>query len=402
MEDAYIYDAIRTPRGRGSAKATGALADLSPFELLQTLYDALEQRTQLDRNIVEDVILGCATQAKEQAGNIAKASLMYSAWPDHISGMTVNRYCSSGLDAVNIAAMKINVGQAKCILAGGVEMMSRVPMMSDQAAIFMDPALATKCRMVMMGNGADLIASLHDVTREQVDEVAFISHQRAAKASSEGWFKSVIPVFNHATGQLVEHDECIRPQTTMQSLAELTPSFAALGRVGTDDLQLASHATLKSISHVHTPGNSPALADAAALVLVADQSLQASGIKPRAKIIATTTVCGDPLESVSGCATATQKLMAEQGLAADDVDLFELHEAFAATTVKCRQLLQIGDEKLNVNGGVIALGHPMGATGSIMVGTLIDELERRGLKRGIVAASGAAATGTAMLLELVV
>ncbi|MFT5137930.1 MAG: acetyl-CoA C-acetyltransferase, partial [Arenicella sp.] len=222
-----------------------------------------------------------------------------------------------------------------------------------------------------------------------------------AKATSEGWFKSVIPVFNQTTGQLVTHDECIRPQTTMQSLAELSPSFAEIGIAGADALQLASHGLLKSISHVHTAGNSPALADAAALVLVADQSLQASGLKPRAKIIATTTVCGDPLESVSGCATVTKKLMTEQGLIADDIDLFELHEAFAATIIKCQQLLQIGDEKLNVNGGVIALGHPMGATGAIMLGTLIDELERQGLERGIVSTSGAAGTGTAMLIELV-
>ena len=400
MQQAYIYDAIRTPRGRGTAKATGALADLSPFELLHALYESLEQRTNLDKTLVEEVVLGCVTQAKEQAGNIAKASLLYSGWPEQIPGMTVHRYCSSGLDALNVAAMKVNVGQVKCALAGGVEMMSRVPMMSDQAAIFSDPALAAKCRMVMMGSGADLVASLHGVSREQVDEVALLSHQRAAKARDEGWFKSLIPVLNPITGQLVERDECIRPQTTMQSLAELTPSFAELGAQGVDALQLASHPQLNCISHIHTAGNSPALADAAALILVADHSLQALGLKPRAKIIATTTVCGDPLESVSGCATATQKLMVEQGLAADDVDLFELHEAFAATVIKCQQQLNIDEQKLNVNGGVIALGHPMGATGAIMVGTLIDELERRGLKRGIVATSGAAATGTAMLLEL--
>ena len=400
MEQAYIYDAIRTPRGRGTAKGTGALADLSPFDLLHALYKALEERTNLDKTMVEEVVLGCVTQAKEQAGNIAKASLLYSGWPEQIPGMTVHRYCSSGLDALNVAAMKVNVAQVKCAIAGGVEMMSRVPMMSDQAAIFSDPALAAKCRMVMMGSGADLVASLHEVSREQADEVAFLSHQRAAKARDEGWFKSVIPVLNPTTGQLVEQDECIRPQTTMQSLAELTPSFAELGAQGVDALQLASHPQLNCISHIHTAGNSPALADAAALILVADHSLQALGLKPRAKILATTTVCGDPLESVSGCATATQKLMAEQGLAADDVDLFELHEAFAATVIKCRQQLNIDEQKLNVNGGVIALGHPMGATGAIMVGTLIDELERRGLKRGIVATSGAAATGTAMLLEL--
>lgn len=399
MEQAYIYDAIRTPRGRGSANATGALADLSPFELLNALYEALEQRNNLDKNRVEEVVLGCVTQAKEQAGNIAKASLLYSGWPEKIPGMTVHRYCSSGLDALNVAAMKVNVGQVTCALAGGVEMMSRVPMISDQAAIFSDPALAARCRMVMMGSGADLVASLHDVSREQADEVAFISQQRAARARAQGRFKSVIPVLNPTTGQVVEHDECIRPNTTMDSLAGLMPSFAELGSQGVDALQLVNHPQLQCISHIHTAGNSPALADAAALILVADKSLQETGLKPRAKIIATTTVCGDPLESVSGCATATKKLMDEQGLVVGDVGLFELHEAFAATVIKCQQELEIDHQKLNVNGGVIALGHPMGATGAIMVGTLIDELERQGLKRGIVATSGAAATGTAMLLE---
>lgn len=400
MRQAYIYDAIRTPRGKGSAKATGALAGVSPYELLQILYEALEQRTGIDKNSVEDVILGCVTQAKEQAGNIAKSSLMYADWPQHIPGMTVQRYCSSGLDAINIAALKVNTGQANCVIGGGVEMMSRAPMMSDQATIFLDPELAAHCQMVMMGNGADLVATLHDVTREQADEVAFRSHQRAAKARSEGWFKSVIPVLNKATGKLIEHDECIRPQTTMQSLAQLEPSFAQLDAAGADALQLAGHPQLELIRHIHTAGNSPALADAAALVLVGNESLQALGHKARARIIATTTVCGDPLESVSGCATVTKKLLADQGLTVGDIDLFELHEAFAATVIKCKQELNLHDDKLNVNGGVIALGHPMGATGAIMTGTLIDELERRGLKRGVVATSGAAATGTAMLLEL--
>lgn len=401
MEQAYIYDAIRTPRGKGSPKGTGALASLSPFELLQTLYQALEERTNLDRTIVEDVILGCATQVREQAGNIAKSSLMYSGWPDNIPGMTINRYCSSGLDAINIAALQVNAGQAKCVIAGGVEMMSRVPMMSDQANIFLDPELAVRCRMVMMGSGADLVATLNGVTRQQADEVAFNSHQRAAEARSKGWFKSIIPVYNKATGQFVEHDECIRAQTTLKSLSELKPSFAELGALGADALQLAGNPQLTSINHIHTAGNSPALADAAALVLVGDKSLQVAGYKARAKVIASTTVCGDPLESVSGCVAATQKLMAEQGLTVDDVYLFELHEAFAATIIKCKLQLGLSDEKLNVNGGVIALGHPMGATGAIMAGTLLDELERRESKRGIVATSGAGAIGRAMLLELV-
>ncbi len=401
MEPAYIYDAIRTPRGRGTPKGTGALAQCTPFELLDALYKTLEQRQALDRNAVEEVVLGCVTQAKEQAGNIAKSSLLYSGWPEQIPGMTVHRYCSSGLDALNVAALKINVGQISCAIAGGVEMMSRVPLLSDNATVFSDPQLAARCKMVLMGNGADLVASLHNVSREQADEVAYLSHQRANNARANGWFKSIVPVLNTATGQHIEQDECIRPQTTMESLAELPPSFVELGAQGVDALQLASHPQLDTISHIHTAGNSPALADAAALILVANHSLQASGLKPRAKIVATTTVCGDPLESVSGCATVTKKLMADQGLSNNDIDLFELHEAFAATVIKCKQELKLNDDKLNVNGGVIALGHPMGATGAIMVGMLIDELERRELKRGIVATSGAAATGTAMLIELV-
>ena len=401
MEQAYIYDAIRTPRGKGTPKATGALAGVSGFELLGTLYQALEERNNLDRELVEDVVLGCVTQAKEQAGNVAKASLMHAKWPDRIPGLTVNRYCSSGLDAINIAALQVNAEQAKCIVAGGIEMMSRVPMMSDQATIFLDPEMAARCRMVMMGSGADLVATLHGVSREQADEVAFKSHQRAAKARSNRWFKSIIPVLNKQTGRLVEDDECIREKRTLQSLAELEPSFAELGVLGADALQIQGHPQLTSIRHIHTPGNSPALADAAALVLVGDKSLMAAGYSPRARIVAATTVCGDPLESVSGCVAATQKLMTEQGLTVNEVDLFEIHEAFAAIVTLCQQQLNLSDEKLNVNGGVIALGHPMGATGAIMVGTLIDELERRGLKRGIVATSGAAAIGKAMLLELV-
>ena len=397
MNQAYIYDAIRTPRCK--AKADGGLADLTPFQLMKALYDAIEQRNELDKSQVEDVILGCVTQAVDQAGNIAKSSLMYANWPDPIPGITVNRFCSSGLDAINFAALKINAGQARCTLAGGIEMMSRVPMLSDKATVFSDPAVATRCRMLMMGSGADLVASLYDVSREQADEVAFNSQQRATNARAEGYFKSIVPVENKAKGITVSQDECIRPQTPLESLAAMEPAFAKLGAQGVDAFLLSSHNQLAEIHHIHTAGNSPAMCDGAALLLIGDESLQAQGLKPRAKIIAAASTCGDPLEVISGCVAATQKLMREQGLSADDIDLFELHEAFAATTIKAQRDLGIGDDKLNVNGGVIALGHPMGATGAMMMGMLIDELERRGLKRGIVAASGAGGTGTAILIE---
>lgn len=398
MNQAYIYDAIRTPRGR--AKDSGGFYDLTPLDLMKTLYDAMEQRTGIDKNKVEDVILGCVTQAVEQAANVAKTSLLYAGWPAHIPGITVNRFCSSGLDAINFAALKINAGQASMALAGGVEMMSRVPMLSDKASVFADPQLATRCRMLMMGSGADLIASQYDVSREEADRIAALSQQRAAAARDNGWFASIVPVENTVKGITVEQDECIRAQTTVEGLADMAPSFEGLGAKGIDAFQLQANPDLNSISHVHTAGNSPAMADGAALVLVGDESVgEAYGIKPRAKIVAATSLCDDPLTVISGCAAATQKLMQQQGITSADVDLFELHEAFAATVVKCQRDLDISEDKLNVNGGVIALGHPMGATGAVMAGMLLDELERRDQRVGIVAASGAAGTGTAMLIE---
>lgn len=400
MKQAFIYDAIRTPRGR--AKNDGGLTDLTPFELLKVLYDALEQRTHLDRNRVEDVVLGCVTQVGEQGGNIAKASLLYAGWPDHIPGLTVNRYCSSGIDAINIAAMKVMTGQAQCTIAGGIEMMSRVPMLSDKATLFSDSAQALSHRMLMMGSGADLIASLYDMSRQQVDEVAFKSQQRAAHARTQGWFSSIIPVFNPVKGIMVSADECIRETASMEELGALKPFFADIGAQGVDALQCQEHPELETIRHVHTAGNSPAMADAASLILIGDESLSDTlSQPPRAKIIAMATVCDDPLEVVSGCAKATATLMSQQGLKASDIDLFELHEAFAATSIKCQLSLGIGDEKLNVNGGCIALGHPMGATGGIMMGTLLDELERRKSTTGIVAASGAAGSGAAILIQCV-
>lgn len=400
MTTPFIYDAIRTPRGK--ARPEGALADLSSLDLLKVLYGALETRTGLDRDRVDDVILGCVTQSGEQAANIAKTSLAYAGWPAHIPGMTINRFCSSGLDAVNLAALKVIGGQADACVAGGVESMSRQPMLSDKAAVFTDPKLAAQCRILMMGSGADLVASLYDVSREQADAVALASQQRAARARDNGWFPSIVPVHNPTRQITVERDECIRDSTTAESLAAMPPAFAELGAKGIDALQLQSNADLTSIQHVHTAGNSPAMADGAALVLVADEAFASvSGSQPRARIVAAASICGDPLEVISGCVAATQKLLAGQGLQPDEIDLFELHEAFAATTVKCQRDLGISADKLNVNGGVIALGHPMGATGAMMLGSLLDELERRELTRGVVAASGAAGIGTAMLIERV-
>jgi acetyl-CoA C-acetyltransferase len=401
MRDAYIYEAIRSARTR--AKDTGGLHDLTPHELLKQLYDHLLERTGLNPELIGDVILGCVTQHGEQGANIAKTSALYAGLPAHVGGLTVNRFCSSGIDAISIAALKVAAGQEQAVIAGGVEMMSRVPMLADQAPAFMDPKFAARCQMLMMGSGADLIASLHGVTREQADAIALESQQRAAHAQQAGYFSSIVPIENPEKDMTVIEDECIRGAITPEQLAELPAAFAELGAKGVDQAQLAGYSELTEISHVHTAGNSPAMCDGAAALLIGDAELgEQLGRQPRARIVAAASACGDPLQVLSGCVNATQRLLADQDLAADAVDLFELHEAFAATTIKAREDLGISGDKLNVNGGVIALGHPMGATGAIMAGTLLDEMERQDLKTGVVAASGAGGSGSALLLERVI
>lgn len=400
MQDAFIYDAIRTPRGK--AKADGGLHDLPPFELLKPLYHALVDRNGLDPAVVGDVVLGCVTQYGEQAGNIAKSSALYAGWPSSVSGLTLTRFCSSGLDAINVAAMKVMVGQEQATVGGGVEMMSRVPMMSDKAAIFSDSETALAARILLMGSGADLIATLQGATRAEVDGVALASQQRAAAARAEGRFESIVPIYNAATAKWVKDDECIRPQTTLDSLAQLPASFADLGAAGADAVQLAKYPQLKAIDHVHTAGNSPAMADAAALTLIGNRALgEQFQMAPKAVIKAMVNASDEPLMVLSGCIAATQKLLLRTGLGVEDIDLFEIHEAFAATIIKLQNELKIPSDKLNVNGGVIAMGHPLGATGAIMMSTLIDELHRRDAQRGIVATSGAAGSGTAILIERV-
>ncbi len=398
MRPVYIYDAIRTPRTR--ARADGALHDLLPHDLLKALYRALEERTGLDPAVVGDVILGCVTQHGEQAGNIAKTSSLYAGWPSSVGGLTVNRFCSSSVDAISIGALKVAAGQERAVVAGGVEMMSRVPMLADGATVFSDPQFAARCQMLMMGSGADLIATLLGVSREQADAIALQSQQRADAARRNGYFKSIIPIANPARHTVVSEDECVRGDTTLASLARLAPAFAALGAGGVDAVQLAAYPQLKQIEHVHTAGNSPAMADAASLLLLGDEALgEQLQVPPRARILAAASASDDPLQVLSGCVAATEKLLRQEQLSSADVDLFELHEAFAATVVKCQRDLAISEDKLNVNGGVIALGHPMGATGGIMTGVLLDELERRGQQLGVVAASGAAGAGSALLIE---
>jgi acetyl-CoA C-acetyltransferase len=400
MQTAYIYDAVRTPRGK--ARPDGGLHDLTPFDLLNTLYQSLQQRCGLDPSQVNDVILGCVTQSGEQAANIAKTSTLYAGWPGSVPGLTVNRFCSSGIDAINIAAMKIQTEMDQLVIAGGVEMMSRAAMLSDNPAAFTDIRLASRLGMYMMGSGADLVASLCDVTREQADAVALLSQQRAARARDLGFFKSIIPVNNTVKDKIVERDEIIREQTSPASLRAMEPAFAELGAKGVDASLLSGFDQLDNINHVHTAGNSPAMADGAATMLLGNEAAgKQLAVKPRARIRAMININDDPRTVIAGCVEAAKTLMQRQGLCGADIDLFEIHEAFAATMVKCKRDLEIDDDKLNVNGGCIALGHPLGATGAMMAGTLLDELERRDLSLGLVAASGAAGAGTALLIERV-
>lgn len=397
MSDALIYDGVRSPRAR--AKEGGGLHGITPHELLAQLYRALGERTGLKPENIDDVVLGCVTQYGEQAGNIAKASTLYAGWPFQVPGITVNRYCSSGVDALALAALKIQGGVAKQVIAGGVEMMSRVPMLADDACVFKDPAFAAQCRMLMMGSGADLIASRAGVSREQADTVAFSSQQRSAKARDAGYFaKSIVPI-QTPEGE-ASADECIRPDTTLEGLAGMDPVFAKIGAAGVDAYQLKGSPGLDAIEHIHTAGNSPAMADAACVLLLGDSDCAAVlGVSPRARIAASITVAADPLEVLTGCVEAVRALLDRTGLSADDIDLFEIHEAFAATSVVAEREFGLDGERHNVNGGVIALGHPMGATGAIMTLTLLDELERRGLRRGIVSAAGAAGSGSALLID---
>lgn len=400
MSQVYIYDAIRSARTR--AKPDGGLASLTPVQLMAGLYEHIKTRNTLDPQLVEEVALGCVTQAGEQAANIAKTSLMAAGWPQCIPGITVHRFCSSGLDAVNIAAMKIWANQAKVTLGGGIEMMSRVPMLSDKATAFTDPEFAAQHHFLLMGSGADFIATRYGFSREALDEVAFKSQQNAAAAQAQERFTSVVPILDAINNRWIDQDECIRAGTTRESLAAMPPAFEALGQAGADAIQSRAYPQFQSIMHGHTAGNSPAMCDGAALVLLGTEELAESlGHSLKARILDTLSVCDEPLEVVSGCVNAVAKLMQKHGLSTDDIDLFEIHEAFAATSLRAQQQLQIDDDKFNVNGGCIALGHPMGATGAMLLGTLIDELTLRNQNLGIVATSGAAGTGTAMLIERV-
>ncbi len=396
MIDAFVLEALRSPRTK--AKESGGLHELTPSDLLAKLYEALVLRTQVDPVSLSEVIRGCVTQQGEQAANIAKTSALRAGWPASVAGMTINRFCSSSIDAIALAAMKVNCGQTSALVAGGVEMMSRVPLLADGARVFADHDFGVNHQMLLMGVGADLIASRGEISRADLDAVAFGSHQRALRAQKEERFTSIVPI---ATSKgLVCSDECVRPSLTHDRLAAMPSVFGDLGKAGSDQVQLAKFPDLSEISHLHTAANSPAMCDAAAVLMIGSAEFaEAQRVKPIARIVDTVTCCGEPLEVVSGCVEATKAILERNQLVPSDVDVFEIHEAFAATIVKLQRELAIDHARLNVNGGCIALGHPMGATGAIMAGTALDELKRIRGRLAVVAASGAGGTGSALLLE---
>lgn len=396
MKKAFIYDAIRSPRTK--AKDSGGLHELTPTALLAQLHNTLIDRTQFDPHRLSEVILGCVTQYGEQAANIAKTSALLAGWPPEVAGLTINRFCSSSIDAVALAAMKINAGQSSALVAGGVEMMSRVPLLADGARVFADHKFGVSHQVLLMGAGADLIATRVGASREDCDEIAFLSHQRALAAQTEKRFSSIVPI-KTSVGEILE-DECVRASLTRERLAGMPAAFAELGAEGSDDVQLAVFEDLGAISHVHTAANSPAMCDGAALLLVGDEVMQDQvSVAPRVEVVDSMTCCAEPLEVVSGCVMATGEILRRNGLSTSDVDVFEVHEAFAATIVKLTRELDLTLDKVNVNGGCLALGHPMGATGAIMVSTAIDELHRVDGEFAVIAASGAAGSGSGLLLR---
>jgi acetyl-CoA C-acetyltransferase len=401
-EDAFIYDVARTPRGRG--RASGSLHGVKPVALISDLIvSVLERNPGLDPAAVDDLVLGVVSPVSEQGADIAKVAAIVAGLPDEVGGVQVNRFCASGLEAVNMAAQKVASGWDRLVLAGGVESMSRVPMGSDGGALLSDPATMYDHRLVPQGTGADLIATLGGWGRDDVDAYAVRSQARAAQASASGWFdRSLVPVRDGVGEVLLDHDELMRPDSTPESLGALPPAFARFGEAGFDDMALQKYHWVPRIDHVHTAGNSSGIVDGAALVVVGSGRVgEELGMTPRARIVHTAISGSDPTLMLTGPTPATRKLLEQTGLEVDDIDLFELNEAFAAVVLRYQADLDIPEEKLNVNGGAIAMGHPLGATGAMLVGTMVDELERRQARRAVVTLCIGGGMGLATLIERV-
>ncbi len=401
--EAYIYEAIRTPRGRG--KANGSLHGVKPVTLVTGLIDELRTRHPgMDPNAIDDLVLGCVTPVGDQGADIAKTAAIFAGLPDTVAGTQVNRFCASALEAVNIAAQKVRAGWDNLIIAGGVECMSRVPMGSDGGAWAMDPETAYDTYFVPQGISADLIATTEGFTRDDVDAYAVQSQQRSAAAWAAGNFaKSVVPVKDRNGVILLDHDEHMRPDTTVESLGKLKPSFAGIGEMGGfDAVALQKFHWVEKIDHVHTPGNSSGIVDGAALVVVGNEQVGKDfGMAPRARIVATAVSGADPTIMLTGPTPATQKALKTAGLTVDDIDVWELNEAFAAVVLKWVKDFDLPMEKVNINGGAIAMGHPLGATGAMILGTVVDELERSGGRYGLVTLCIGGGMGLATIVERV-
>ncbi|KUN57421.1 acetyl-CoA acetyltransferase [Streptomyces canus] len=403
VPEAFIYDAIRTPRGRG--KTSGSLHTIKPVSLVVGLIDELRTRHPgLDPAAIDDLVLGIVSPVGDQGGVLPRVAALAAGLPDTVAGLQLNRFCGSGLEAVNTAAQKVRSGWDRLVIAGGVESMSRVPLGSDGGAMMNDPETNLVTSFVPQGVAADLIATIEGFTRETVDRYAERSQRLAAAAWSGGYFtKSVVPVRDRNGITTLDHDEHMRPDTTADSLAALKPSFAQLGeKGGFDAVALQQYHWVERIEHVHHAGNSSGIVDGAALVLIGDERIGAEhGLTPRARIVATATSGADPTIMLTGPVPATRKLLDHVGLTVDDIDLFEINEAFAAVPLKYAKDLKIPAEKVNVNGGAIAMGHPLGATGAMLAGTMVDELERRQARRAVITLCIGGGMGVATLIERV-
>ena len=401
MSEAYIIDAIRTPRGKG--KKDGSLHQVKPISLLTGLLNELQARHQFDTAKVDDIVLGCVTPIGDQGADIAKTAAIAAGWDNDVAGVQINRFCASGLEAVNLAAQKVRSGWEDLVVAGGVESMSRVPMGSDGGPWALDPETNMACDFIPQGIGADLIATIDGYTRSDVDQFAEQSQKKAAAAQANGYFNaSIIPVKDKAGVIILDKDEFIKPTTTAEGLGKLNPSFATMGQMGFDAIALQKYPEVGAINHVHHAGNSSGIVDGAAVVLIAsEQAVKEQGLKPRAKVLATALVGADPTIMLTGPAPAARKALAKAGLTIDDIDLFEVNEAFAAVVMRFINEMKIDPAKVNVNGGAIAMGHPLGATGAMILGTLLDELERQGKKRGLATLCVGGGMGIATIIELV-
>ncbi|MEV4055572.1 acetyl-CoA C-acetyltransferase [Amycolatopsis sp. NPDC049688] len=400
--EAYIYEAIRTPRGKNKG---GALHGTKPVDLVVGLINELKVRhSNLDPKAIDDIVLGVVSPVGEQGAVIARTAALNAGLPETVAGVQLNRFCASGLEATNTAAQKVRSGWDNLIIAGGVESMSRVPMGSDGGALFMDPATAYDNYIVPQGTGADLIATIEGFSREDVDRWAVRSQDRAEAAWSGGYFaKSVVPVKDINGVTVLDHDEHRRPGSTVESLGKLKPAFAGIGELGGfDAVALQKYHSVEKINHVHTGGNSSGIVDGAALVLVGSEQVgKTFGLTPRARIVATASIGSEPTIMLTGPTPATEKVLKTAGLKPEDIDLWELNEAFASVVLKWIKDLHLDEEKVNVNGGAIAMGHPLGATGAMLVGTVVDELERRQARRALVTLCIGGGMGVATIIERV-